>query len=53
MSDTTQNFDITNPQATLPPVVDFGASTQSPDFETLLEGALTFDFGLLDHATSH
>jgi hypothetical protein len=37
---------------TLPIDEDVSASTHSPDFETLLEGALSFDFGMLNQVTN-
>lgn len=43
--------DIVMPLSTLSPVVNVGAVTHSPDFETLLEGALSFDFGLLNQVS--
>ncbi|KAF2824423.1 hypothetical protein CC86DRAFT_420991 [Ophiobolus disseminans] len=42
-----------NPPFSTSPAVDFRASTHSPDFETLIEGALSFDFGLLSQTRSH
>lgn len=42
-----------NPPLTLSPDVEFATPTQSPGFEQLIEGALTFDFGLLSQVNHH
>jgi|TARA_R110002003_G_scaffold132_11_gene12481 hypothetical protein len=39
--------------ATPSPEVDLTAAEQSPDFETLIGGALNFDFSMLNQVNSH
>jgi hypothetical protein len=44
---------FTSASDVISPTKEYNADAQSPDFEALLDGALSFDFGLLSQVRNH